>query len=161
MRPCVLLVVAACSNPPPVARPQAASAWQAFARALPGAWAGTTDAGDTVGISFRAISKGSALAETFGTPGRETMTLYHPDHGDIVATHYCGQGNAARLRVTSVRGSRVVFRQVDVTDLDAEEASLVEMEIELAADGNAFERVEVYRDAKGTLARTRWRFVRQ
>lgn len=161
MRMWVFAVLTACGSPKPIAHPQAQATWQAFARTLPGSWAGTTDGGATVAVSFRAISKGSALAETFGAPGRETMTLYHPDHGDIVATHYCGQGNAPRLRVTRVDGTRVVFRQVDVTDLDREEASLVEMEIALAPDGNAFERIEVYRDDKGALERTRWRFVRQ
>jgi hypothetical protein len=161
MRTWVFVVVAACSGPKTVERPHATPTWQTLAQLLPGTWAGTTDDGATVAVAFRVISKGSALAETFGTAGRETMTLYHPDHGDIVATHYCGQGNAPRLRVTSASARKVVFRQVDVTDLDRDEASLVEMEIELAPDGRSFERIEVYRDANGALERTRWRFVRQ
>jgi hypothetical protein len=161
MRTWVLVIVAACSSSKPVEHPHAQATWQTLAQALPGSWSGTTDAGSTVEVTFRTISKGSALAETFGSAGRETMTLYHPDHGDIVATHYCGQGNAPRLRVTQASARAVVWKQVDVTDLDRDEASLVETDLALAPDGKSFERVEVYRDANGALERTRWRFVRQ
>ncbi len=153
------LLVVACARPAPQYTTKAAPFWQTMQRTLPGTWAGTTDVGVQVEVTFRTISRASALAETFGRPGKETMTLYHPDRGDIVATHYCGQGNAPRLRVTSVDGKRVVWKQTDVTDLGADEASLVEMEITLG-DG-WFDRVEVYRDAKGALDRTRWHFVRQ
>lgn len=154
-------VLAACAHTataPARPTPSAAEIWQTMQRVLPGTWTGTTDAGAKVDVTFRSISNASALAETFGRPGKETMTLYHPDRGDVVATHYCAQGNAPRLRVARVDQHRVVFRQTDVTDLDRDEASLVEMEITLG-DG-WFDRVEVYRDGKGALDRTHWHFVR-
>ena len=34
--------------------------------------------------------------------GRETMTVFHPDHDDLVLTHYCAQGNQPRLRVAEL-----------------------------------------------------------
>ena len=159
MRVLLLLgLVIACSRPPAAApRVDATPAWTTL-QSFAGTWAGVTDTGARVEITFRSISNGSALVETFGRPGRETMTLYHPDHRGLVATHYCGQGNAARLRVATVEGPRLVFAQTDVTDLDPQEASLVEMELTLGTD--TFDRVEVYRAADGTLERTRWRFTR-
>lgn len=149
-----LLVFAIACSRPPVAAPKAS--WPDL-QPLAGTWTGTSDGGAKVDITVRPISRGSALAETFGSPGRETMTLYHADQGGLVATHYCGQGNQPRLRATS-DGKRYVFKLADVTDLDRAEAHLVEMEIVLG--DNTFDRVEVYRAPDGTLERTRWHFVR-
>ena len=148
-----LLVFAIACSKPPVAAPKAS--WSDL-QLLAGTWTGS-DGGRSVDVTFRPIARGSALAETFGSPGRETMTLYHADNGGLVATHYCAQGNQPRLRARQ-DGRRYVFTLADVTDLDRAEPHLVEMEIVLG-DG-VFDRVEVYRAPDGTLERTRWHFVR-
>lgn len=109
-------------------------------------------------MSYRAIAGGSALAETFGGPTRATMTLYHSDHGGLVATHYCAQGNQPRLRAVDVQPDALRFAEADVTDLDPEEAHLVELVFEFGPEG--FDRVEDYRAPDGTSERTRWHFVR-
>lgn len=124
---------------------------------LAGTWTGSTGTA-TVDVTFAPIASGSSLAETFGRPGRQTMTLYHADHGGLVATHYCAQGNQPRLRATEQTTNRIVFTQADITDLDPGEAHLVEMTIELG--DRSFDREEVYRQPDGTLERTRWHFVR-
>ncbi len=65
---------------------------EAFAglRGLVGAWEAQTAAGFTIRVSYRAIASDSAVVETFTTPsGRETLTIYHPDGSDLIATHYC------------------------------------------------------------------------
>ncbi|MDQ3335987.1 MAG: hypothetical protein M4D80_12530 [Myxococcota bacterium] len=149
-----LLVFAIACSKPPVTAPRAS--WPDL-QPLAGAWTGTSDGGATVDVTFRPIARGSALAETFGKPGRETMTLYHADSGGLVATHYCAQGNQPRLRARQ-DGKRFVFTQAEITDLDRAEPHLVEMEIVLG--DNVFARVEVYRAPDGTLERTRWHFVR-
>jgi hypothetical protein len=152
MRWLVLLLCVSCSRPH-AAAPSTPPALPDLA----GAWTGVSDGGTTVDITIRPIANGSALAETFGKPGRETMTLYHTDGADLVATHYCGQGNQPRLRARP-SGKRLLFTQADITGLDPDEAHLVEMEIVIG--DNAFDRVEVYRAPDGTLERTRWHFDR-
>ncbi len=152
MRWLVSLLCVACSRPHPAA-PTAAPALPELA----GSWTGVSDGGATVDITIRPIANGTVLAETFGKPGHETMTLYHADQGDLVATHYCGQGNQPRLRAHP-SGNRLVFTQADITGLSSTEAHLVEMEIVL--DASSFERLEVYRAPDGTLERTRWHFER-
>jgi hypothetical protein len=83
----LVLVAGACAksgqtgaSPPAADAPvDARAAWERLSALLPGSWIATTAEGHQVGIAFRPISNGSALAETFGPEGRETMTLYHPD----------------------------------------------------------------------------------
>lgn len=123
-----------------------------------GSWEGATDEGRKALVVYHAISGGSAVAETFGARTRPTMTLFHADHGELVATHYCAQGNQPRLRAVAISPRRFRFVLESVTDLDPGEAHLVELE--LAAEGAALERVEVYRDPTGHLERTHFRFVR-
>ena len=143
---------------PPAGWAHAPDAWPRLRTALTGTWHGTTDAGAEVDVTFQPIAGASALAETFGRPGRTTMTLYHPDHDGLVATHYCAQGNQPRLRATALDGTTLRFALADVTDLDPDEAHLVELTFTLGAD--AFDRVEDYRAPDGSHERTRWRFVR-
>ena len=135
-----------------------ADAWPRLRDRLVGAWHGTTKGGGAVDVSYRAIAGGSALAETFGGPTRATMTLFHPDHGGLVATHYCAQGNQPRLRAVDVQPDSLRFAEADVTDLDPDEAHLVELGFEFGPDG--FDRIEDYRAPDGATERTRWHFVR-
>lgn len=161
---CALLAVASCAPTTPRAAPPAPAAftdveaWPRLRSALVGAWHGTTDSGANVDVTYRAIAGDSALAETWGTPTRATMTLYHPDHGGLVATHYCAQGNQPRLRAVAASPAALRFVQADITDLDPDEAHLVELTLEFGAD--SFDRIEDYRAPDGTLERTRWHFVR-
>ena len=53
-----------------------------------GSWEGATDEGRKTLVDYHAISGGSAIAETFGARTRPTMTLFHADRGELVATHY-------------------------------------------------------------------------
>jgi hypothetical protein len=123
-----------------------------------GSWEGTSDQGQKALVEYHAISGGSAIAETFGPRARPTMTLFHADRGELVATHYCAQGNQPRLRAVAISSRSFAFALESVTDLDPGEAHLVKLE--LLADGDALERVEVYQDASGRLERTHFRFVR-
>jgi hypothetical protein len=96
-------------------------------------------------ISFKEISRGSALVETFGDPaGTVTQTVYHLDGAHLVATHYCAQGNQPRLRLSSddVK-SGATFTFHDVTNLREPKAShLVRMRIRV--DGERLEKEDVY-----------------
>lgn len=134
-----------------------AQAWATLEQRLPGRWIGTVD-GTDVPVEFRIISGKSVLLETFGRPGRETITTYHLDDGDLVATHYCARGNQPRLRMRTgdARHPRLVL--ADVTGRDDGEPVLVELAYDLTPE-RGFERTEVYRQPDGKLERTVWRFA--
>lgn len=161
---CALLLPIGCASPAPQTSTTPApwitdtAAWPRLRTALLGTWHGTTASGAQVDVTYRAIAGDSAVAETWGTPTRATMTLYHPDHGGLVATHYCAQGNQARLRAVASSTTALRFVQADITDLDADEAQLVELTFELGAD--SFDRLEDYRAPDGSVEHTRWHFVR-
>lgn len=157
-----LMVVGACARPSAATRHPAwvrdPAAWPALRDRLAGTWHGTTDDGAAVDVTYQPIAGDSALAETFGAPTRATMTLYHPDHGGLVATHYCAQGNQPRLRAVSVDANQVRFAVADVTDLDRDEAHLVSLAFEFTPD--RFDRIEDYQASDGSIERTRWHFTR-
>lgn len=84
--------------------------------------------------------------ETFTTAsGRETLTIYHPDGSNLIATHYCAQGNQPRLRLESASTKTTLrFRFHDATNLTAASAShLTRLRLELG-DADHFDKTEVY-----------------
>ena len=97
-------------------------------------------------ISYRFISRDTALVETFGDPsGNVTETVYHPDGDRIVATHYCSQGNQPRSRLLPVEADSILrFEFIDATNLHSESDShLVRMAFTMG-DGNRLVRTEDY-----------------
>ena len=137
--------------------PAATAAWSALQQRLPGSWIATT--GDaTVPVSFRVLSRESVILETFGRPGRETVTTYHLDGTGLVATHYCAQGNQPRLRMQSGDAQHPQLAMVDATGHDPGEPVLVELSFDLTPDGG-FGRTEVYRQPDGALERTVWSYA--
>jgi hypothetical protein len=69
-------------------------------KSLAGEWKGTTAKGRELAVSYRLTAAGTVLVETWTlAPGRESMTLYHLDRDDLVATHYCPIGNQPSLRL--------------------------------------------------------------
>jgi hypothetical protein len=154
----LLVILCACSAAPVrTANPHGAGAWEAIGKKLPGRWIATTD-GATVPVEFRYVARESVLLETFGNPGRETVTTYHADGNGMVATHYCAQGNQPRLRMQSGDARHPHLALADVTGQDAGESVLVELSFDLTAEAG-FERVEVYRQPDGKLERTVWKFA--
>ena len=132
-------------------QPAAPNAPAVFARlrsGLAGSWklaAVTFPRQEAFRISFKEISRGSALVETFGDPaGSVTETVYHLDGEHLLATHYCAQGNQPRLRFVKddpKAGAEFAFK--DATNLASEKAShLVRMRIRL--DGDRLEKDEIY-----------------
>lgn len=135
----------------------AGAAWDALVHELPGRWIAATEGG-SVPVEFRVVAGQSALLETFGPPGRETVTAYHRDRGGLVATHYCAQGNQPRLRMRDGNAQRPRFVLADATGQDPGEPVMVELGFDLTPAGG-FERVEVYRQPDGRLERTHWQYT--
>ena len=88
-------------------QPSIASAADSTAKAafeqlkgLAGDWRSTRKDGSTT-VNYRVIANGTSLAETWTmSPTRQSMTVYTLDGERLIATHYCPQGNAPRLRLT-------------------------------------------------------------
>jgi hypothetical protein len=97
-------------------------------------------------ISYKSISRNSALVETFGNPaGAVTETVYHLDGDSLMATHYCAQGNQPRLRLQKDSTANMLhFAFFDATNLKNEtDSHLVEMRFTLLPDGH-LRREETY-----------------
>lgn len=137
--------------------------WQALEE-LSGVWGlsdPSSDAEKAFRIEMRAISKGSALVETFGNPRRNTtQTVYHHAGKDVMATHYCAQGNQPRLLLTPDSTSGALsFRFHDVTNLKNKEAShMVRIDFKVI-DRNHLERRETY-SQNGILEESTLRLTR-
>jgi hypothetical protein len=134
------------------------AAWEQIKRALPGSWTMPGKSGP-FRVSYKLISGDSALVETWGVgSGRETMTIFHPDHDDLLLTHYCAQGNQPRLRAVATSADGIVFRFADATNLGQGQAILIERVLRLKAD--TFDDTEVYRGADGAAESTTYHFTR-
>ena len=150
----------ACGGAPQRPRPSPLQDAHAFERlsAIAGSWESTTD-GATTTASYELVSRGSALVETWVTAGgTRTLTVYHPDHETVLLTHYCAQGNQARLRLTAATGRSFQFEREDATNVLPDQSILTLLA--LALEGDTLLRRETYVDAAGTPEETVMRFVR-
>lgn len=106
------------------------------------------------------VSSGSALVETFtsGATGKETLRVYHRDGGALLMTHYCAQGNQARLKATIATRASVVFAFLDATNVGAQQDVMQRLSIVLRADG--FDQISAYRSPDGAMESSTLRFFR-
>lgn len=162
-----LSVLSACAIPSGHHSPQGhvdTAEWSSVQRELIGEW---VEVGDHAGliVGYRSVSRDSALLEIFGLQhrgaqaNRQTLSVYHPDRSTLLMTHYCAQGNQARLRATQINARSVHFDFLDVTNADDRQSVL--HELTLALNGDTLERVEVYRDADGHDDTSYYRFQRR
>jgi hypothetical protein len=130
-------------TPPPSAPDSdGPAAWTALSTALPGQWRGTI--GETaIVVDYQLTARGSVLLETWmpGTPA-ETLTTYHLDGDELMATHYCGQGNQPRLRLGSNSSDGWSFSRFDATNETVDAGMLAELT--LALTGDDLVRTETY-----------------
>ena len=121
---------------------------------LVGTWEGRFPDGRAHTVSYRLTAGGSVLVETWTLgPSRESMTLYSIDGGDLIATHYCPQGNQPRLRLVAANDpTRLSFELVDGGNLRVPGKSH-QHAFWLKVDGpSAFTRSETYVDNGSTPA---------
>ena len=107
-----------------------------------------TEAKAAFRISYRTISRGTALVETFGDPNAGvTETIYHRDGAFLMATHYCAQGNQPRLRLApDSTATTFHFTFLDVTNLaHPTDSHLVGLRFTFQPDGR-LQREETYRE---------------
>ena len=102
-------------------------AQKAFAaiKNMPGTWEQTSADGQTLHVTFKTVSGGSAVVSEIEGKGSENMiTMIHLDGPDrILMTHYCSIGNQPRMVGTvSKDGKTITFNYLDGTNLAAPDA---------------------------------------
>ncbi len=137
------------------------AAWTELQRALVGQWKATTPDNRSFVLAYRLVSNGTALVETFSSSasGKETLSVYHRDGATLMLTHYCAQGNQARLKAVTATRAKVVFTFLDATNVAAEQDVMQQLTIALRPDG--FDQETVYRLQSGALQTTTLRFSRE
>lgn len=119
-------------------------------KALVGTWRPAERPGSPLRIRFSLTAGGSVLVEEWLRGDRpHSMTVYHLDGREIIATHYCPQGNQPRLVSTAAprAPSELSFAFRDAADLDtAHESYLVKLGFDLSNRERPLRR-ETYRQA--------------
>ncbi len=93
-------------------------AWEKL-KTLIGEWDGT-EGGKSFHISYKLVSSGTALMETLDgmdAGHMQMITMYTPDGGSILMTHYCAMGNQPRMRAAKLEGNKLVFHYVDAANV--------------------------------------------
>ena len=143
MMPGVLLAQPAGRVPAPAAAEPAGAAFQQLSE-LVGTWRNADRPESPLRIRFFLTAGGTVLVESWERAGQpHSLTLYHRDGADLIATHYCPQGNQPRLKLTA-SGRHFAFALRDATDLDAGESHLHDLGFDLT-DPDRPVRSETYR----------------
>ena len=111
-----------------------------------GIWRPADNPDSSLRIRFSLTAAGTVLVEEWTRNGQpHSLTLYHRDGADLIATHYCPQGNQPRLAMLPQADRSVIrFAFKDITDLDvAEEAHAVALVFDMS-DDDVLVRQETY-----------------
>ncbi len=85
---------------------------------LIGDWQVTHDHGRISTVNYEMRCNNSVIVETWALkPGIDSLTLYHMDGDDFIATHYCPLGNQPRLLFTGLEGGKYKFETQSVANL--------------------------------------------
>jgi hypothetical protein len=113
--------------------------------ALVGDWEGTLPDGRTHRVNYRWSAANAVLVETWTLgPGRESLTIYHRDGEELLATHYCPQFTHPRLRLADRSDDRLDFEFVDGANLQDPERHHQHAFTVRFVDADTFERSETY-----------------
>jgi hypothetical protein len=115
-------------------------------KGLVGTWRPVDQPASPLLIRFSLTAGGTVLVEEWRRSDRaHSLTVYHRDGAQLVATHYCPQGNQPRLSATPQTGTTIGFVLRDATDLDAaKEAYLIALAFNLSSKETLVRR-ETYR----------------
>ena len=137
------------------------ASWDAM-KALAGNWSGTAE-GRPVSVHYRLVSNGSALMETLESGHAPTMiTMYAPDGGTILATHYCSAGNQPRMRADASKAGRSLdFQFVDVSNAKGSTAEVMQRLVVTFVDANHFEQQWTSKGEDGKERTSVFRYTRR
>jgi len=85
---------------------------------------GTAYGGKPIRISYKVVSNGTSVMETYyqvGSDFIDMVTLYHLDGDSLMLTHFCAVNNQVRLRADPMTGEDKVlrFNYIDASNLSA------------------------------------------
>tara|TARA_B110000093_G_C12727901_1_gene309063 strand:+ start:122 stop:622 length:501 start_codon:yes stop_codon:yes gene_type:complete len=94
-------------------------------KSLTGVWVKEGAANSNLNIQFELTANDTTLIETWIYKGKKhSLTLYHLNGKNLMATHYCPQGNQPRLNLTNnSTPENVSFTYLDATNLASLEDS--------------------------------------
>jgi hypothetical protein len=120
-RTAALALTAAITIASPVLAEDVAPAPSSFEEmsTLVGNWKREGQDGSKFHIEFELTANNSVLVERWVSRGKtHSLTLYHRDQADLVATHYCPQGNQPRMKMSTPDGAaKIIFDFWDATNL--------------------------------------------
>jgi len=130
-------------------------AWTSL-QTLVGKWNGTVnEAGKDMPshVEVRQTGDGSALMHWMdeGTQ-HEMVTMFHPDMGDLLATHYCAAHNQPRMKLVSATPTRLVFEFKDGTNIGPHDGHMVGLAIDLIDAKHHDEEWSYEQDGKRSTA---------
>jgi len=103
-------------------------------------------------VSFELTANSSVLVETWLHKGKKhSFTMYHLDNENLMATHYCPQGNQPRLKLTNNSTiNNLSFNFLDATNLvDLGDSHQHSLGFEFSKDLNKILRKESYLSRAG------------
>jgi hypothetical protein len=88
-------------------------------KALTGSWEAKSPDGKVTHATYEVYAGGTAVVEKFQAEGEPAMvTVYYPDRGQVMLTHYCTIGNQPRMRSKeSGDGKQLKFTFVDASNM--------------------------------------------
>lgn len=129
-------------------------AGQAFEnmKSLVGVWKKERGKSPEFSVSFELIANDTVLVETWlRNDKKHSVTLYHLDNNNLMATHYCPQGNQPRLKLAkNATYSDLRFKFFDATNLaSVANSHQHSLGFEFSDDSNEILRRESYISANG------------
>jgi hypothetical protein len=129
--------------------------WQRL-KSLVGEWDGTYGGKTPVHVSYKLVSKGTALMEVISNADEPDMvTMYTADGGRLLMTHYCSEGNQPRMRAdaSAPEPGTLSFSFVDASNLPSPAASHMHHLDVVFKDANHFAQKWTHRaDGKDVVA---------
>ena len=89
---------------------------------LQGDWQAKDTKGKTERVTYRLVSNGSAVQETYTGSEGEMLTVYTLDGNRVLLTHYCIAHNQPRMEAKGLHDGVLDFRFLDATGLASADA---------------------------------------
>jgi hypothetical protein len=132
-------------------------------KTLVGEWTAVDENGKPFSSTFRLVSNGTALEETFQTAQEDQMvTLYSPDGSRVALTHYCSVGNQPRMETPAIAGAtdEFVFSFTGATNLASPDDSHMHRLVLQIDDADHISETWTFR-AQGKDGKRTFNFVRK
>jgi len=105
-------------------------------KSLEGTWAGKGSEGQSLTVTFRTTSAGSAIMSEIQGP-ENMISMFHLDGDRLMLTHYCATGNQPRMVGTlSPDGKSVTFNFLDATNVLSSQPGHMERVVVTILDPN-------------------------